>query len=202
MKRSKKRSKTEKRTCFLPLEHRKFRPFGRNFRPFGRNFRWAEIPATGRKFRPSVKTAKSFLGFLPGGVPELLPGSSPRKFPVVRKFRPLGRKFRPWKFLAEFWLSHFGFSSREGSRRFWAEILPGDFRTNGSSGRRPEVPVLNTGNSGPALFQWPDFLEGYLYPYPSTYLGTASSCNSLSSLKAKGQIEEISQSLYPNSLIF
>ena len=135
-------------------------------------------------------------------------GTSPRKFPrkflVVRKFRPPGRKLRPWNFFVEFWLSLFGFSSREGPRRFWEEVLPGDFWPAeiqaGSSGPRPEVPVLYTGNSGPALFQRPDFLEGYLYP--STYLGTASSCNPLSSLKEKPQIEEISQSLHPNSLIF
>ena len=56
----------------------------------------------GRKFRPtggisgpSAISTKSFLGSLSGGVPELFPGSSPRKFPVVRKFRPTGRKFRP-----------------------------------------------------------------------------------------------------------
>ena len=56
----------------------------------------------GRKFRPtggssgpSAISTKSSLGSLSGGVPELSPGSSPRKFPVVRKFRPSGRKFRP-----------------------------------------------------------------------------------------------------------
>ena len=113
----------------------------------------------------------------------------------------------PGNFPVEFWLSHFGFSSREGSWRFWAEVLPGDFWPTGSSGHqagssgpRPEFPVHNTGISGPALFQRPDFLEGY--KYPSTYLGTLSSCNSLSSLKAKAQIEEISQFLHRNSLIF
>ena len=114
----------------------------------------------------------------------------------------------PGNFPVEFWLSPFWFSSREGSRRFWAEVLSGDFRPTGSSGPRPEVPVHNTEIFGPSLFQRPDFLEGYIYPSP--YLGPANSCNSLSPplnsrsppLKAKAQIEEISQSLHPNLLIF
>ena len=146
------------------MEDRKFRPFV-------------------QKFRPTGKSAKSFFGFLSRGVPKLLPGSSPKNF---RWSVSSG----PGNFPVEFWLSHFGFSSREGSRRFWAEFLPGDFRPTGSSGLqagssgpRPEVPVLNTGNSGPALFQRPDLLEEY--KYPSTYLGTASSCNSLSSITSK-----------------
>ena len=64
---------------FLPFQDRKFRPLDRKFR-------WAEVPALGRNFRPSQKMAKSFLGSLSGGVPELLPGSPPRKFPVAQNF--------------------------------------------------------------------------------------------------------------------
>ena len=151
----------------------------RKFRPFGRNFRWAEIPAFGRKFQPSGKSAKSFLGSLSGGVPELLPGSSPGNIRRSGSSDLLAGSSGPGKFPVEFWLSHFGFSSREGSRRFWAEFLPGDFRPTGSSGvltrscgPRPEFPVHNTGISEPSLFQRPDFLEGYKYPSP--YLGSLS----------------------------
>ena len=155
------------------MEDRKFRPCGQKFRPLagssgqaGKRLShfWDSSLERSRNFSPEVPPeisggpeisaswpevpalevfggilAKSFWVFLSGGVPEVLGGNSPRRFPAHRKFRTQ------------------------------AEI------------------------SGPALFQRPDFLEGYLYPSP--YLGTASSCNSLSSLKAKAQIEEISQSL-------
>ena len=139
MKRSKTRSKMEKR---ISLEW--FSACGGPEVPA----LWAEKPAFGRKFRPSGKSAKSFLGFLTRGVPELLPGSSPRKFSVTRKFRP-------WKFsggiLAKsFWVFLSGGVPGGYGRKFSPEI----------SGP-PEVPVHNTGSSGPSLLQRSDFGGGY-----------------------------------------
>ena len=152
-----KRSKTEKRTGFLPLEHRKFRPFGRNFQ-------WAEIPASGRKFRPSVKTAKSFLGFLPGGVPDLLPGSSPPKIsragtsgqeagisgPPEISGGTSGEKFRD--------------PSREGSQKGLSQFRSGA----GTSARRPEFPppgnsAQRAGTSGPETTRTPSHKETLLH---------------------------------------
>ena len=84
-------------------------------------------------------------------------------FSVGRKFRSGGRKFRPPEVPAVapevpalfFHLSSLDKSfwcfSLEGVRIFAPEVSSGNFRTTGSSGPRPEVPVHNPGISGPSL---------------------------------------------------
>ena len=124
---------------------------GRKFRP------------TGRISGPSANWTKSFWDPSLEGSRNFSPGSSPRKFLVVRKFRPSGRKFRP----VEIFGGNFRGEVPGPLQRGIPRRLSRFHARAGTSAHRPEFPpprnsTQRAGTSGPESTRNP-FLQDSLF---------------------------------------